>query len=413
MTTIARLDNKIQEYAWGSYTAIPELLGEPSPAETPQAELWMGAHHKAPSEVIMGKRKITLPELIIEDPASTLGTEVARKFNSSLPFLFKVLAMAEPLSIQAHPNLAQAIEGFARENEQNIPIDGFKRNYRDANHKPEILCALTTCWALKGFRPIKQIISIMAPLNIKGIAPLVEALDKDPTERGLRRFFDALLTLDQDSGRAAVTEVLAHIQHNMGNAEGEPLWRWITRLNNKYPGDIGVLSPLFLNLVEVQPGEALFLQAGQLHAYLQGVGIELMANSDNVLRGGLTPKHIDAAELLSILDFRGEAPEKVEIETSATGEKFYLTPAEEFRLSLISVKEGREYLSSRVRSIEIIICTQGSASVQDLSTGTGFSVKKGDSFIIPASVEEYRITGNAHLYKAAVNCPPLFPAVYS
>jgi len=178
--------------------------------------------------------------------------------------------------------------------------------------------------------------------------------------------------------------------------------RWITKLNEKYPGDIGVLSPLFLNLVEVKPGEALFLQAGQLHAYLQGVGIELMANSDNVLRGGLTPKHIDVAELLSILDFKGAEAEKVQVESSAAGEEFYLTPAAEFRLSRISVEEGREYLSSRERSIEIIICTQGSASIWDMSSAAGFPVKKGDSFIIPASVEEYRITGSAHMYKAAV-----------
>ena len=397
MTQIARLKNIIQEYAWGSYTAIPELLGESSPAENPQAELWMGAHHKAPSEVIIGKRKITLPELIKEDPMALLGSKTAKKFSGSLPFLFKVLAMAEPLSIQAHPNLVQAKEGFARENKQNIPIDGFKRNYRDANHKPEILCALTTCWALKGFRPIEQIVSIMEPLNITGIAPLVEALDKNPNEQGLSRFFSSLLTLDPESKRLAVNEVLAHIQ------QADQLCRhWIVKLNERYPGDIGVLSPLFLNLVEVKPGEALFLQAGQLHAYLQGVGIELMANSDNVLRGGLTPKHIDVAELLSILDFKGAEPEKVQIESAAAGEEFYLTSAAEFRLSRISVEEELEYLSSRERSIEIIICTQGSASVWDLSTGAGFTVKKGDSFIIPASVEEYRITGNAHLYKATV-----------
>ncbi|MQY77493.1 MAG: mannose-6-phosphate isomerase, class I [Spirochaeta sp.] len=404
MMKIAKLKNSIQEYAWGSYTAIPELLGEPSPAEKPQAELWMGAHHKAPSEVIMGNRKIALPELIKEDPAAILGIKTAEKYNGSLPFLFKVLAMAEPLSIQAHPNQAQAKKGFARENKQDIPIDGFNRNYRDTNHKPEILCALTTCWALKGFRPIEQIVSIMAPLNITGIAPLVEALDKNPNEQGLRRFFASLLTLDPESKRVSVAEVLAHIQHNRGDTEGaaEPCRRWIIKLNERYPGDIGVLSPLFLNLVEVKPGEALFLQAGQLHAYLQGVGIELMANSDNVLRGGLTPKHIDVAELLSILDFKGAEAEKVQIESSAAGEEFYLTPAAEFRLSRISVEEGQEYLSSRERSIEIIICTRGSASVWDLSTGTGFPVKKGDSFIIPASVEEYRITGSAHLYKAAV-----------
>ncbi len=401
---IAKLKNSIQEYAWGSYTAIPELLGEPSPAETPQAELWMGAHPKAPSEVIMGKRKIPLPELIKKDPAAILGSKTAEKFNGSLPFLFKVLAMAEPLSIQAHPNLAQASEGFARENEQNIPVDGFKRNYRDANHKPEILCALTTCWALKGFRPIEQIVSIMTPLNIIGVAPLVDALDKNPDEQGLRRFFSSLLTLDPESKRVAVAEVISHIQQKMGDTEGagDVCRRWIVKLNERYPGDIGVLGPLFLNLVEVKPGEALFLQAGQLHGYLKGVGIELMANSDNVLRGGLTPKHIDVEELLSILDFKGEEAEKVQVESSAAGEEFYLTPAAEFRLSRISVEEGREYLSSRERSIEIIICTRGAASIWDMSTVAEFPVKKGDSFIIPASVEEYRIAGSAHLYKAAV-----------
>jgi mannose-6-phosphate isomerase len=404
MIGIYRLKNSIQKYAWGSRTAIPELLGKPSPSEEPQAELWMGTHPKAPSSVIVGSKNISLIELIRENPEKVLGSKVARKFSGTLPFLFKVLAAAKPLSIQAHPNLIQAKEGFTRENKLNIPFDAFNRSYKDNNHKPEIISALTPFWTIHGFRHIKEICEMFNAVPLKSIKHEINTFNKNANVQGLLHLFQILLTLPDEKKARAVKEAVfwADKIHNEGNGDLNPVKSWIKKLNQEYPGDIGVLCPLILNVVLLNPGDAIFTGAGEPHAYLDGVGVELMANSDNVLRGGLTPKYIDVPELIKILTFEPIEFNKAPLKYLPYGEKAYLSPAEEFMLSRILIHKEDVYKSADERNIEIMICTQGEAAVYEHGKAEGLSIKKGDSLLIPASVSRYTIKGSASIYKASV-----------
>ncbi len=292
MRTIKLLKNTIQKYAWGSPTAIPELLGEQNPSHEPRAELWMGAHPKAPSFVNFDGQWLSLTELIAKYPQEILGNDVALAFNNKLPYLFKVLAAAKPLSIQAHPSLNQAKEGFERENDRGIALDAPNRNYKDDNHKPECICALSPFWAMYGFRNIPDILALMGKNCPVGLAGELDLLKKQPDSRGLKRFFTDLMTMDSQRQKRVVDEA---VQNANQYSDEDFAFHWMTRLADEYPTDIGILAPLLLNLIELKPGEALFLPAGEFHAYLEGVGMELMANSDNVLRGGLTAKHIDVS----------------------------------------------------------------------------------------------------------------------
>ena len=399
MKKIGLLKNTIQEYAWGSRAAIPELLGQSIPADTPQAELWMGAHPKAPSQVLSDGLWRSLPEVIQESPEEMLGQKVAARFFNKLPFLFKVLAAAKPLSIQAHPNKEQAVQGFARENELGIPLDAVHRNYRDDNHKPEIICALTPFWALNGFRRIEETLSLLEEARIPDLAEIVSFLRSHSNRDGLKRFFNHLMTTDSGKQGKIVEQAVNSAEQRTPE---EPLWMWMIKLNEEYPGDIGVLSPLFLNIVRLEPQQAMYLPAGELHGYLKGVGIELMANSDNVLRGGLTPKHIDVQELLAVLNFTDGDLNILSPSNLAAGEAIYSTEAEEFALSAIRINEAASFSSARDRSVEMMMCTEGEVSVTDLSAGDITLLTKGTSVIVPAAVEQYSIEGDGLLYKAAV-----------
>jgi mannose-6-phosphate isomerase len=408
MAEVFRLINTIQEYAWGSRTAIPELLGKSSPADKPQAELWMGAHPKAPSTVLLAKGgQLPLPELIAQDPAGTLGATVAWKFSGRLPFLFKVLSAALPLSIQAHPNLKQAREGFLRENELGIPLDAYRRNYRDENHKPEVISALTPFWALNGFRPVPEMLDLLHSIGSPSISEHLDAFRKNPDPAGLKIFFAALMRLDRDIRERAIEEAVGWArrqrigeQGNNGNEKAiAPIAGWLMRLQELYPGDIGVLSPVLLNLILLQPGDTIFLEAGVLHAYLEGTGIELMANSDNVIRGGLTPKHMDVEELLTILRFDGKAVRLVDSRQPVPGERVFKTPAEEFRLAEIHVDPNEPYRSPGTGSIEILICLDGAGCID---AADSFPLHRGDCLMIPASTAPYTIRGHLRLFKAFV-----------
>ena len=399
MRKIGLLKNSIQEYAWGSRTAIPGLLGQSVPADKPQAELWMGAHPKAPSQVLADGLWRSLPEVIQESPEETLGQKVAARFSNQLPFLFKVLAAAKPLSIQAHPNKEQAGQGFVRENELGIPLDAPHRNYRDDNHKPEIICALTPFWALNGFRKIEETLSLLEEARIPGLAEIVSFLRSHPNRAGLKKFFNHLMTTDSGKQRKIVEQAVNAAEKR---THEEPVWTWMIKLNEEYPGDMGVLSPIFLNLFRLEPQQAMYLPAGELHGYLEGVGIELMANSDNVLRGGLTPKHIDVQELLAVLNFTDGDLNILSPENLTPGEAAYNTEAEEFVLSVLRIKKAAPFSSSRDRSVEMMMCTEGEVSVTDLRIGDITRLTRGISIIVPAAVEQYSIEGDGILYKAAV-----------
>ena len=399
MRTIKLLKNTVQNYAWGSPTAIPELLGEQSPSHEPRAELWMGAHLKAPSLVNYDGQWLSLAELITKFPQEILGNDVALAFDNKLPYLFKVLAAAKPLSIQAHPNLNQAKKGFKRETDRGIAMDAPNRNYKDDNHKPECICALSPFWAMYGFRNIPDILTLMEKNCPVGLAAELDFLKKHPDSRGLKRFFTDLMTMDSQRQKRVVDEA---VQNAHQYSDEDFAFYWMTRLSNGYPTDIGILAPLLLNLIELEPGEALFLPAGELHAYLEGVGMEVMANSDNVLRGGLTPKHIDVPELLKVLNFKSRPVNILKAVKKNKNERVYTSEADEFVLSVVSTSVGSPYQSSESRSVEIMLCTEGKAYLKDKGTQEIINIKKGESAIIPAAVIGYSITGDALIYKAAV-----------
>jgi len=399
MKTIGLLKNTIQEYAWGSYTAIPALLGCESPAQAPQAELWLGAHPKAPSMVNCNGRWVSLLELIEQSPEDILGEKVAQRFDNRLPYLFKVLAAAKPLSIQAHPSRTQAKQGFARENRLRIPLDAANRNYKDDNHKPECICALTPFWALNGFRNISDILSLLEKTCHQGLETEITNHQKKPDSQGLKRFFHELMTMEPPRQKQVINDALTYAQKHI---QEDKVFEWMIHLHNEYPADIGVFAPVILNLICLEPGQAMFLPSGEMHAYLDGVGIELMANSDNVLRGGLTPKHVDVPELLDVLNFQEREITILSKESISATEGIYSNRAEEFILSVISVGKGRRHTSPAGRSIEIILCTDGNATIIDLEKTDPISLVKGSSVIIPSAVKKYTIDGDATFYKASV-----------
>ena len=399
MKNIGILNNTVQEYEWGSYTAIPELLGNDSPAKTPQAELWMGAHPKAPSKVKLNGGWMSLMKLIEKNPKDILGKEVAEKYSNRLPYLFKVLAAAKPLSIQAHPSLAQAKEGFIRENSLGIPFDANNRNYKDDNHKPECICALTFFWALNGFRKISGILALLEKICPQGLKSDLNNLRGEPNSLGLKKFFQAIMTMSRAQQNQIIADAIINAQKF---TEEDQAYKWMIDLHNEYPADIGVFSPILLNLICLKPGQAMFLPAGELHAYLDGVGIELMANSDNVLRGGLTPKHVDVPELLNVLNFEERELYILSPKESNECERIYSSRAEEFVLSVITLKRDLTCYSPTNRSVEILLCTDGEAIITDLGNNDKLAFDRGKSIIIPSAVKKYCIEGNATLYKAAV-----------
>ncbi|MDL2122905.1 MAG: mannose-6-phosphate isomerase, class I [Deltaproteobacteria bacterium] len=393
------MKNTIQEYAWGSHTAIADLVGNQSPSTKPQAELWMGAHPKAPSLVKYDDKWLSLLELIKQFPADILGKDVAAKFDNKLPYLFKVLAASKPLSIQAHPSIKQAKQGFERENRLKIPLDSPNRNYKDENHKPECICALTPFLALYGFRKISEIISLMEKICLKVLYKELNNLKRQPNSEGMKSFFRSLITINGRIKKQIIEHAITNAQKL---SEDNPGFKWMINLYKKYPDDMGIFAPILLNLISLKPGQAIFLPSGELHAYLDGLGIELMANSDNVLRGGLTKKHIDVPELLNVLNFEETNVNILLSQKDKDCEGIYHSMAEEFVLSVISDEKNISYTSPEKRSVEIILCTDGKASITDISINENILLKKGTSVIIPSSVNKYRIEGKATLYKASV-----------
>ncbi len=392
------LDNTIQPYAWGSRTAISELMGRPTPSSTPEAELWMGAHPGAPSRVRGDGAHASLLEVIRQAPERELGEALTLRFGAELPFLLKVLAAGAPLSLQTHPSLAQAREGFARENAQGIALSAPHRNYKDANHKPELICALTPFDALCGFRRADETLELFDALALPALEPLLSPLRESTDALGVRRMFEALMTMPRgESGTLVGMAVASCAQLASRSAPYAEELRWAVRLSQLYPGDPGVLGALMLNLVRLEPGEAIYLPAGNLHAYLEGVGVEIMASSDNVLRGGCTPKHVDVPELLRVLDFRCGPIPPMRAQATPEGEELYATPTEEFRLSRIPLSAGTPVRPER-RGPEILLCIEGRAR---LSSGSkALELPRGASAFVSASDEAYVLEGEGVVFRA-------------
>lgn len=335
------LRNPVRAYAWGSRTAIASLLGRPVPAPHPEAELWIGAHPTDPS-VLLGDPERSLLAAVEEDPQGQLGKPCADRFGARLPFLLKVLAADEPLSMQAHPSARQAREGFARERAQGIPLDAPQRNYKDPDHKPELVCALTEFHTLAGFRAVPSALELLHALDVRELAAYVELLNAQPDGDGLRALFTTWITLPQPALAELMPYLLAAcVAHIRARGPYARECRTVLQLAEPYPSDAGVLTSLLLNHLVLQPGEATYLPPGNLHAHLHGTAVEIQANSDNVLRGGLTPKHVDVPELLRVLDFTAG---DVEVQRGdcecGRREVVYRTPAPEFQLSRLDWAAG-------------------------------------------------------------------------
>ena len=406
-SSLVRLRCGVQHYGWGDTEFIPSLLGIDNAERQPYAELWMGAHPDLPAGAEVGGRTVPLDALIRSAPAEVLGPTVAETFEGHLPYLFKVLSAGAPLSIQTHPSKAAARAGFAREDAAGIPRSAPHRNYRDENHKPELITALTDFYGLRGFRPLDEIAGVLR--DVTELSPVMP--DFAPTPACLRALYERFMALPQD----AVDRILDPLVARLRDADRRQTFTrdqreyWVLRADRDYSKDghrdRGLFSIYLLNLVRLAPGEAMFLPAGVLHAYLEGSGMEIMANSNNVLRGGLTPKHVDVPELIANITFEGASAEIIHPAEVASGEWVYRTPAREFELRRLEIVRDRPHACPAATSAEILILVTAdtSAGVTVSSGDEAVSLERGDVLMAPHGVA-YAISANAPatLYKAVV-----------
>lgn len=377
------MDNVIQDYPWGSKTAIRDFFDVSNSEDKPQAEIWMGAHPKASSSVVHNGEVISLCELIEQAPEAMLSKETYEKFHE-LPYLFKVLAAEKALSIQVHPSKEQAQEGFERENQLGIDIAAANRNYKDPNHKPELVYALTEYSALNGFRGKQQIFDLLTSLQI-GVIDEICTNGRDLDEESfIKHCFIDLLSLSGADKQSA----LNGLYHYSNKNADQPLFELIVELFSQYENDMGVFCPLMLNFVVLQPGEAMFLYAQTPHAYIKGLGLEVMANSDNVLRAGLTNKHIDIQELVSCTLFQAIAMDKIKmLPTSVDNIDVYPIPVSDFQFAILN---GAEHTELTMNSAEIIMAID--CEVELVNGDTCLVLEKGQSSFVPASTRSYSLS---------------------
>ena len=393
---IFKLKGFNQHYAWGGTHFIPDLLGIPNLANQPFAEYWLGAHPSASSTVSMPEGDLTLRVLIDQDPNAALTEEVYKKFGE-LPYLLKVLDVKDMLSIQVHPTKASAEKGFEEEEAAGIPINAPNRNYKDRNHKPEVMVALSEFWLLHGFKEkalLEKTLEEIYEFNI--LLPLFK-------REGYKALYQFVMEMSQPEANSFLMQVVKRELRKKGEGvltKAEPGW-WVAKLfeDGKPITEIdkGVFSIYFFNIVQVQPGEAVFQGAGLPHAYLEGQNIELMANSDNVLRGGLTPKYIDVPELIKHTLFEGIIPNIMKGTEIMIGEKNYHCRVPDFAISKISLQASSSYVNC-TEGMELLIITEGGAIINN-----SLVVKRGDALcMLPGAEYQILSSGNCTLYKAFV-----------
>ncbi|MEJ5928389.1 mannose-6-phosphate isomerase, class I [Corynebacterium sp. H128] len=393
------LTGKIRHYPWGSREYMANLRGEAVPSERPEAELWFGAHPGGSATV----GETELIDVIAADPESNLGARVCEKFGEGLPFLLKILAAGEPLSLQAHPSREQAQEGFARENECGIDPTADNRNYKDDNHKPELIVALTDFEAMAGFRPLADTMALFERLGSSEVSRYVSMLEGSPAAESadLRVLFTTWITIPGANRTKLIDDIVTCATLALGDPE-LPEWMRealtnVVALHNRYPYDVGVLGALLLNKFSLRPGEGVYLDAGQLHAYVKGLGVEIMANSDNVLRGGLTSKHVDVPELVRVLDFESLSDPRVAAQR-ADAVTTYPIPIDEFKLSRIDVEEA---MTLSHDGPMIVLVTAGEAHC--VCGATELSIPAGQAAWVPASDPSIELSGaGAEVFVATV-----------
>ncbi|EAU0667866.1 mannose-6-phosphate isomerase [Salmonella enterica] len=382
-----KLINSVQNYAWGSKTALTELYGIANPQQQPMAELWMGAHPKSSSRITTANGEtVSLRNAIENNKTALLGEAVANRFGE-LPFLFKVLCAAQPLSIQVHPNKRNSEIGFAKENAAGIPMDAAERNYKDPNHKPELVFALTPFLAMNAFREFSDMVSLLQP--IAGAHSAIAHFLQAPNAERLSQLFASLLNMQGEEKSRA----LAVLKAALNSQQGEP-WQTIRVISEYYPDDSGLFSPLLLNVVKLNPGEAMFLFAETPHAYLQGVALEVMANSDNVLRAGLTPKYIDIPELVANVKFEPKpASELLTAPVKSGAELDFPIPVDDFAFSLYDL--ALQETSIGQHSAAILFCVEGEAVLR--KDEQRLVLKPGESAFIGADESPINASGTGRL----------------
>lgn len=376
------MTNVIQSYAWGSRSSFQQLFGLSNQNDEPQAEIWMGAHPNGCSIVSTEGKETKLSSLISQNLSLFLSDKIAARFGE-LPYLFKVLAAEKALSIQVHPNKVQAERGFAREEQQGIPRSAGNRNYKDPNHKPELVYALTDYVAMNGFRPISEILAHFNYLDIPELHSLVSDLAGDQTSNGLASFFTGLLSLQGEQKEVALMMLMMKAK-----LSPTPLFNLICELEQQYPGDVGLFAPLILNVIELKPGQAMYLDAETPHAYIRGTGLEIMANSDNVLRAGLTPKFMDVKELVSCTQFNEKPVDRLLLQPiEQDGVMVYPIPVEDFKFAILKDSYQRMV---KTEGAEILLPLD-SAMTLTHQCGETCVIDKGQSVFIPAYANHYTI----------------------
>jgi mannose-6-phosphate isomerase len=409
-----RLTPVIQHYAWGGYEYLAHLIGaEPTPGR-PSAELWAGAHAGGPAVVHLDDDvEVQLDELLERAALAVLGEASIARFGPHLPYLLKVLDVRAMLSIQAHPTLEQAADGFARENAAGVPLSAPHRNYRDANHKPEAQVALTEFWLLYGFRPLREIRTLLDERHelrpLLALVPMTAGSDESQT---LQRLYRHVMTMPQAGIDAMLDPLVERLKRQFDTACPPRSWSssspdfWAARAAREFPlpggaRDRGIVSIYLLNLVRLTPGQATFIGPGVLHAYLSGIAVEIMASSDNVLRGGLTPKHVDVPELLRILRFESVVPNIVEGNPGFPVEHEYRGFPEEFVLGRMELGP-EQAVHRRSASAEILFVLEGGANVE--GSGEVLLLRRGHLALVPAGLD-YTLAGRAvpaTVFRAAV-----------
>lgn len=375
------LTNVVKNYPWGSRHSLNQRFNVLNPDDQPQAELWMGVHPAGVSHVKVAQELMALSDLLAKEPAMMLGEATYQRFND-LPFLLKILAAGRALSIQVHPTKAQAECGFARAQQAN---EGEMPDYNDANHKPELVYAITPFVAMNGFRDTNTIAANLSALDIPELNTLAAGLLAQPDGDGLRAFFIAMMQLTPATKTQAIAQVIARGEDLYGEETGA-IFR---RLQHDYPNDTGVLAPLFLNCITLQPGEAMFLYPGTLHAYVHGTAIEVMASSDNVLRAGLTPKKINLDELVQCTTFTPTAAGLLcMLPEPHAAEARYPIPVDDFRFSIFT---GADHQPMTTTSAEIVLVIEGDAMLSHIS-GETLTLSAGASVFIPASTRQWQLT---------------------
>lgn len=415
LAEIIELRGTPQHYDWGGTQYLPSVFGFENGANQPFAEMWFGAHPKSPSIARIASTEVPLDQLFEQRASEIMGIDASKQWHGRLPFLLKVLDVQQMLSIQVHPTKKQAEDGFARENALGVPLSAGRRNYKDDNHKPEVHIALSDFWMLHGFRPIEEIISLVREsalfrqLAAEFVSKLSELESGKLNEASfLKELYSRVMIMPQQEVDAMLEPVIAPLlpRYRAGELHRQSPDFWAARAATQFVPttgmyDRGIFSIYLLNLVALKPGQGTFQDAGVLHAYLEGQNVELMANSDNVLRGGLTPKHIDIPELLKTVRFQTGAPDILHGKEIGANQLYYPTPAPDFELSVIQLQPGEKAAHRTEEGMAIYLVLSGQISAKQTRDEIHFAA--GQAFLCRANSSLYlNAEQNSTVYRAAL-----------